>query len=87
MEKETSRGGKRDGAGRKAGDKSRLQLWVTAEEKELLNETLATYRAKQAELEKPCPKCGSSLVKKISAISRKEYLECTGANCIFTKDV
>lgn len=34
-----------------------------------------------------CPKCGSSLVKKISAISRKEYLECTGANCIFTKDV
>ena len=32
-----------------------------------------------------CPKCGSMLIPKISAISKQEYLECIGVNCIFTK--
>ena len=31
-----------------------------------------------------CPKCGSELLTKISSLSGVEYLECTGANCIFT---
>ena len=81
MENETGRGGKREGAGRKTGDKSRLQLWVTADEKELLNQTLADMRS--GKLKKfPCPKrCGGNL--EIGYYQGQVALRCD--TCVYRK--
>jgi len=91
-----NRGGIREGAGRKPSGKSKVQFWIDPIEADFLRKMLNEYREgiNLFEINQPtndeivnCPKCGSPLVKKISSLSRKEYLECTGANCIFTKDV